>query len=82
MANKPILGMYICPKCKARCPVFWNGNMENKCVSCGEVFKAKRQKILQPIIALDENAWAAAEEANEKIQEVDAEGADEDIQDS
>lgn len=45
MANKPVMGMQTCPHCNKDSPVVWNGNIDNKCVHCGKVFKAKRQKL-------------------------------------
>ena len=46
MANKPVFGVAICPKCHKRNPIFWNGNYKHKCFSCYTVFKLKRQNLL------------------------------------
>lgn len=46
MANKPVFGVAICPKCHKRNPIFWNGNFVWQCVHCYTVFKVKRQKLL------------------------------------
>ena len=46
MANKPVFGVAICPKCHNRQPIFWNGNFMWRCLNCYTVFKVKRQKLL------------------------------------
>lgn len=44
MANSPIIGMYICPHCKSKLALFWNGNYKQKCWICKREFQVKRQK--------------------------------------
>lgn len=46
MANKPVLGVAICPKCLKRNPIIWNGNFMWRCLYCHTDFKVKRQKLL------------------------------------
>lgn len=46
MANKPVFGVAICPKCHKRNPIFWNGNFLLRCLHCYTEFKVKRQKLL------------------------------------
>lgn len=46
MANKPVLGVAICPKCHKRNPIIWNGNFTWRCLYCRTEFKVKRQKLL------------------------------------
>lgn len=45
MANKPCFGVAICPYCKSRNPIFWNGNYRHKCFKCSKPFNIKRQKL-------------------------------------
>ncbi len=45
MANKPVFGLAKCPYCGRKNPVFWNGNLRWKCLSCGKLFSVKRQKL-------------------------------------
>lgn len=46
MANKPVFGVAICPKCHNRQPIFWNGNFRWRCLNCYTEFKVKRQHLL------------------------------------
>ena len=46
MANKPVLGVAICPKCHNKQPIIWNGNFVWRCLNCYTKFKVKRQKLL------------------------------------
>lgn len=46
MANKPVFGVAICPKCHKRNPIIWNGNFRWRCVYCHTEFKVKRQHLL------------------------------------
>jgi hypothetical protein len=45
MANKPVFGTAICPYCKGKNAVFWNGNCRIPCLYCYKDFKIKRQKL-------------------------------------
>ena len=51
MANKPVLGVAVCPYCKAKNPVIWDGNFKYPCWHCHKDFKVKRQKLknVQPV---------------------------------
>ena len=51
MANKPVLGVAVCPYCKANNPVIWDGNFKYSCWHCHKNFRVKRQKLknVQPI---------------------------------
>lgn len=51
MANNPVLGIAVCPYCKANNPLIWNGNFKWHCSYCGKKFNVKRQKLLnvQPL---------------------------------
>lgn len=46
MANKPVLGVAICPYCKQRNPLIWNGNFRHYCINCKKGFNVKRQKLI------------------------------------
>ena len=50
MANKPVLGMAVCPYCGSKVPVIWNGNFKIPCLYCRKKFHVKRQKLknIQP----------------------------------
>ena len=45
MANAPVIGIAVCPKCGGNNPVIWDGNREHICVHCRKPFKLKRQKL-------------------------------------
>ena len=45
MANKPVLGLALCPRCGTQNPVVWNGNRKHRCMHCGKAFQIKRQKL-------------------------------------
>lgn len=45
MANNPVLGVAICPYCKERNPLIWNGNFRYPCYRCHKTFSVKRQKL-------------------------------------
>jgi len=45
MANKPVFGVAICPKCHKNLPIYWNGNFKYRCIYCYTDFKVKRQKL-------------------------------------
>ena len=51
MANNPVLGVAVCPFCKANNPVIWNGNFKYPCMQCHKNFKVNRQKLknVQPV---------------------------------
>ena len=51
MANKPVLGVAVCPFCGRNNPVAWNGNFKYPCQWCGKTFRIKRQKLknVEPI---------------------------------
>lgn len=51
MANNPVMGVAICPFCKAKNPVIWDGNFKYPCMQCHKDFKVKRQKLknVQPV---------------------------------
>lgn len=46
MANRPCIGGYICPHCRKKTVVVWNGNDINLCQHCHRPFRAKRQKMI------------------------------------
>lgn len=48
MANRPVIGMSICPKCNFRNTIIWNGNFKFTCFKCGKKYQVKRQKLLDP----------------------------------
>ncbi len=45
VANRPVLGIAVCPFCKAGNSVIWNGNFKYPCGSCRKELKVKRQKL-------------------------------------
>ena len=45
MANKPVFGVVICPYCKVRNPIIWDGNFRYSCCLCHKTFNVKRQKL-------------------------------------
>ena len=47
LANSPVLGLAICPYCKSKNAIIWNGNRKTICIYCEKPFKLKRQKLLK-----------------------------------
>lgn len=45
MANHPCFGIAICPHCKSKVAIFWNGNARATCHFCNRKFRVKRQKL-------------------------------------
>lgn len=45
MANRPCFGLIVCPYCRHKNAVFWNGNCRTQCYYCQRKFKVSRQKL-------------------------------------